>query len=182
MIPSPDDQRKAMTAFNAQAAARAWPFTVAPAQGFEKAELNAAAALWRGKAAGRAMPLRDDMTARVMKPFLTNMTLLENSQDRYRVRLHGSVLARYSGDHTGKYLEEFAHDGLAAYVALYDLVRGTGAPLRVISQYKAPELSYLTGESFVAPLARADDTMVLSITYPQPRKDNPGRAHILGGS
>ena len=95
--------------------------------------LNAALALWQDKAAGRAIPARADMTARAMKPFLTQMSLLEqvtvDGVPRYRVRLHGSALARYSGDSTGKFLEDVVHaDRVDSYRALYDEAT-TGLPL-----------------------------------------------------
>jgi hypothetical protein len=167
----------ALAAFNARAEAKGWPFSCLPAEAFEKPELAAVCTLWHDKAKDRVLPARADLSARVMKPWLTNMSLIEHlpgkSAGRYRVRLHGSALARYAGDVTGKFLEEVitpAH--LAGYTAIYDLVRETRAPLRVISRYVAPEIAYLTGESFVAPVAHGDgDILILSVTYPKPRAE-----------
>jgi hypothetical protein len=167
-------QREALEAINARALDAGWTFLVAPARDFEHPSLTAALALWREKAAGRAMPPRSDMTARVMKPFLTNMTLLErvesNAGRRYRVRLHGSTLAGYAGDTTGKFLEDFiAPEQIGGYLGIYDTVLQLKVPLRVVSQYQAPEIDYLTGESLVAPLAAAGATQILSVTYAKPR-------------
>jgi len=165
--------RAAIDAFNARASAHDWPFFAAPAGGFARPELAAALALWREKAGSRAMPDRADMTARAMKPFMPNMSLLEgvmvDGRRNYRIRLHGRVLASYSGDHTGKLLHEAVHDErIAGYVAVYDLVIQAGMPLRVTTSYQAPEISYLTGESLVAPLAVPGPTtpIILSVTYP----------------
>jgi hypothetical protein len=175
--PAPAPQ-EALSAFNARAEAQGWPFTCLPAHGFEKPELEAAAARWYDKAGTRAMPRREDLTARVLKPWLTNISLIEHNAaaGRYRVRLHGSALARYAGDLTGKFLEEVvAPERLAGYSAVYDLVRATKMPLRVLSRYQAPEIAYLTGESFVAPLSHGDsDILILSITYPKPREELVG--------
>lgn len=165
-------------AFNAQAEALDWPFQVSLAAGFVQPELQIAFALWQEKAAGRAMPARSDMTARAMKPFLTQMSLIERvpaeAGHRYRVRLHGSALARYSGDSTGKYLEDVVHGGrIAGYIALYDTVIALGQPLRVVSHYQAPEIDYLTGESLVAPLSvpGGGPPLILSVTYAKPRHE-----------
>src|ERR1700744_3614885 len=116
-----------IAAFNARAQDCGWPFTLTTAQDFEHPKLTAMAALWHETARGRAMPERAELTARVMKPFLSNMSLLEKVErddgPHWRVRLHGSALARYSGDGTGKFLEEVVlGDRAAGYAALYDFV------------------------------------------------------------
>jgi hypothetical protein len=169
----------ALAAFNARAERQGWPFACLPAKDFETPELAAVCTLWHEKAQGRLMPRRADLTARVMKRWMTHMSLIEpvGEDGCYRVRLHGSALARYSGDATGKLLEEvIAPERLAGYAAIYDVACAARLPLRVISRYQAPEIAYLTGESFVAPLAHGDDNiMILSITYPKPRAEILGR-------
>lgn len=168
----------AIRAFNEKAKAQGWPFVVALADAFDSAELAAALLLWRDKASGRAMPGRADMTARAMKPWLTHMSLIERVEaKRYRVRLHGTALARYSGDGTGKFLEEVVLGGrVAGYTALYDLLHKVMVPLRVVSHYQAPEIAYLTGESLIAPLSAPGATapFILSITYAKPRMELAG--------
>ena len=155
--------------FTVRARAKGWPFACFAAEGFERPELAAATALWHDKAKGRAMPDRADMTARVMKPFLPQMTLLERLGGRYRVRLHGSALARYAGDSTGQFVDDFVRDGRSAgYVALYDFVLELGRPVRVVTHYQIPQISYLVGESLVAPLS-GPQPLILSITYAKPR-------------
>ena len=174
-----DAHQKALNALNARAKAAGWTFLVGMAEGFEHPPLAAAAALWREKANGRPMPARSDMTARAMKPFMAQMSLLErlndNGRDRYRVRLHGSALARYSGDATGKWLEEVVGaERIGSYLGIYDTVLALGIPLRVVSRYQAPELDYLDGESFVAPLSvpTSATPIILSVTYAKPRTDD----------
>jgi hypothetical protein len=167
-----------LQALNSRAEASGWTFACSPAQDFEHAGLADALVLWRQKANGRPMPLRADMTARAMKPYLTNMSLLErvtiDGQMRYRVRLHGSALARYAGDNTGKFLEEVVGlDRLGAYRNIYDTVIALRTPLRVVSHYQAPEIDYHIGESLVAPLAvpGSDTPIILSVTYARPRAE-----------
>jgi hypothetical protein len=173
-------QRKVLQAMNARAEDAGWTFLLAPACDFEHPSLAAALALWQAKAAGRAMPFRSDMTARAMKPFLTNMSLIERVESgtgrRYRVRLHGSTLAGYLGDTTGKFLDDFVEpEQIGSYLGIYDTLLQLGVPLRVVSRYQAPKIDYLTGESLVAPLAVAGSgtPLILSVTYAKPRVDEP---------
>ncbi|MGH6683122.1 MAG: PAS domain-containing protein [Pseudolabrys sp.] len=170
--------RAALAAFNANASAHDWPFFAAPAEGFVRPELAAALAVWREKAGARAMPDRADMTARAMKPFMANMTLLQpvtvDGRPDYRIRLHGRVLASYIGDYTGRTLgEAMQGGGVPGYAVVYDLVLRTRMPLRLTISYQAPEISYLKGESLVAPLAvpGSSTPMILSVTYPGPRTE-----------
>jgi len=167
----------AIRAFNSRARARHWAFTCFPAGDFERAELSAAFATWKEKAGARRLPARADITARAAKTWMPHMSLLERVEDhgvpRYRVRLHGSALTRYGGDSTGRFLDEFVHDGrIHSYAAVYDLVLDNLVPLRVASRYQAPDISYLIGESFVAPLSRPDASpLVLSVTFTKPRTE-----------
>ena len=165
-----------MKVFNEQAKASAWTFTCGPATGFDNPALSGALALWREKAKGRSMPARSDMTARLMKPYMPHMSLLEKvgtpKGPRYRVRLHGTALASYAGDKTGQFVDEFvpAHL-LGSYTSVYDTVLELQLPLRLVRDFQAPEIDYLAGESLVAPLSRSGTSspLILSITYVEPR-------------
>jgi hypothetical protein len=121
------------------------------------------------------MPLRADLTARAMKPYLTHMSLLEQTPaGRYRIRMHGSALARYAGDNTGKHLEEsVSPQRLESFIALYDMALDVRAPIRVVSFYQAPELDYLMGETLLAPLGvpHGGTPLLLSVTYAKPRAE-----------
>lgn len=162
--------------FNERAKASGWTFTCGPAIGFDHPALNGAAALWREKAKGRAMPMRADLTARVMKAYMPHMSILERigigETARYRVRLHGTASASYAGDKTGQFLEEIvpAHL-LSSYTSVYDTVLELLQPLRLVRDFQAPDLDYLAGESLVAPISRpaTSTPLILSITYVEPR-------------
>ncbi len=175
---SPPMPAKLLQAFNQTARDRHWQFQCSPAAEFRQNELDAALAVWRERARGREMPMRADLTARAMKPFLTHMSLLERVKtdlgERYRIRLHGSALARYSGDATGKFLEQMVEpERIDAYRTLYDTLIAWRAPLRVVSEYQAREIDYLTGETLLAPLAvpESEIPLILSITYAKPRSE-----------
>jgi hypothetical protein len=172
-----EGQLAALNALNARAKAAGWSIVAGPAQDFQHPPLNDARALWRDKANGRAMPARTDLTARAMKAFMPHMSLIErvtdNGANRYRIRLHGSVLARYSGDATGKWLEDVVDARrVGSFIEIYDTVIALRVPLRVITRYQAPELDYLDGESFIAPLSvpTSATPIILSVTYTKPRK------------
>ena len=174
-VSSPDAILKG---FNDRAKAAGWAFTCGLAQDFEYAELTAAHAVWREKAGVRPMPSRAEMTARAMKSWLTHMSLLERVEvddiRRYRIRLHGSALARYAGDSTGKFLEDaVSSQRLDSYNALYDAVLELRRPVRVVSFYQAPEIDYLMGESLLAPLSipGSETPILLSVTYAKPRPE-----------
>lgn len=158
--------------FNERAKASGWTFTCGPATGFKRPELASALALWREKAAGRTMPTRGDMTARAMKPFMPQMSILERigsgKDARYRVRLHGSVLASYAGDTTGLFLDQVVPAPfVGSYAGVYDTVLELLAPVRLVSQFQAPKINYLCGESLVAPLSHPGmgTPLILSVTY-----------------
>jgi len=162
----------AIGAYNARAKAMGWTLRCAPAAGFRRTELADALDLWRTKADGRKMPSRADMSARAMKPFLRQMSIVERVATekgaRYRVRLHGSKLASYLGDKTGRYLEEVMPPGTAAsYAAVYDTMLKLLVPLRLVINYESPKIDYLSGESLIAPLAAPGKAspLILSVTY-----------------
>jgi len=166
----------AMKAFNERAKAAGWTFTCGPATAFANPALAGALALWREKAKGRSMPARSDMTARLMKAYMPHMSILERigttKGPRYRVRLHGTALASYAGDQTGKFLDEFVPAGLiGSYTSVYDTVLQLLEPVRLVRDFQVPELDYLAGESLIAPLAAPGKPtpLILSITYVMPR-------------
>jgi hypothetical protein len=166
-----ENQPDPFAAFNAVSRERHGACLCDPSLAFARPELRAVARLWREKAGARAMPLRDDLDARTLKPFLANMTLIERVSDvghRYRLRLHGTSLTRYAGDHTGRFVEEMIpREQAASYTGIYDLVLDEGRPLRVVWDYQVPAISYLQGESFLAPVMAADGgaNLLLSVTY-----------------
>jgi len=174
-MPTPDPVKT----FNARAEKNGWACTIDPTLSFTRSKLAMVSKLWRDRAGPSRIPARADFDARSLKPVLPNITLLERVQGRYRLRLHGTALTRYAGDHTGRFIEDMIPSGLAeGYVALYDFVLREERPLRVLWDYQMPEIAYLQGESFVAPLRAKDDrtTIVLSVTYTE------AKAHLFAAT
>jgi hypothetical protein len=171
-------QSPSFAAFNQAAADSGWASRCFSDLAFSRCELAAVAALWHAKADGRAMPARSDLDARLLKPYLTNMTILERVTDdagrkRFRPRLHGTGLTHFAGDGTGRFIEDqIPAADVEGYRALYSFLLDEGVPARVVWDYQLPAISYLKGESFVAPL-RANDgsaSLLLSVTYTQAKE------------
>jgi hypothetical protein len=161
--------------FNAKAARYGWACSCDPTLAFTRSKLALVAKLWRDRAGPGSVPRRSDFDARALLPVISNMTLLEDIGGRYKLRLHGTALTQYAGDHTGRFVDEMMGTGYAdSYVQLYDLVLCEARPLRVLWDYQVPAISYLQGESFVAPLAGADGrtSMILSVTYASAKSRN----------
>jgi hypothetical protein len=159
-------------AFNTRAQKDGWACRCDPSLDFAKPELTQVAALWRDKAGERLMPARSELDARSLKPFLANMTLLErvdgDPKRRFRVRLHGTALTRYAGDSTGQYIEDLVPgDLIDTYTGIYDLVLAERRPMRVLWDYQMPVISYLKGETFIAPLTGKEGlaNILFSVTY-----------------
>ena len=156
--------------FNATAELQSWPCRTGKALNFAHKELSEVARLWREKAGDRAIPARADIDARSLKSVLANVTILERVAEtgtRYRVRLHGTSQTKYSGDHTGAFLDDMLEGTADAYNAVYDLILNERKPARILWDYQLPVIAYLKGESFVAPLldANGNVTLLLSVTF-----------------
>ena len=144
--------------FNARAARENW-FTVCDARlNFDSPRLSELRDVWQTVRGQRAMPRREDFTARILGKNLQRLTFVEcvreNGLRRYRFRLFGSALAQYIGDCTGKFLEEVIPDMyIASWVATYDLAMDARVPLRFVSRFRANHLDHVAAECLAAPLA-----------------------------
>lgn len=145
-------------AFNDLAATEGWPAICDRGAAFERRELNEILAIWREKAAGRLMPTRKDMTARVLKPYLPHVTIYErvaasSGNWRYRVRLMGTQFSKVMGDLTGKFIDEAVpKQFLPRWTAALDEPLNVCAPVRFLSRSDTNNMSYLVAEYFSAPL------------------------------
>jgi hypothetical protein len=145
---------------------------------FERPELKHLYDLWRLKAAEvGGLPARSDLDARMLKPFLRHITIVERAPDaegrpHFRFRLQGSALVEHFGEQTGKLLEDSIPPGIVeAWNAGYDALLAARKPVRVLTYYQMPSVDYLTGESFSVPLGNggAPPASVLTVTYFRPR-------------
>ncbi len=153
------ETRAAIDAFNAQSVAQSWEQLCDPALAFAHRDYGAVIAL-TAQAAGRAMPARADMTARVLKTYLPNIAIKERvarDPSRYRWRLIGTRVAQVIGERTGTLAEENASPRLAARAnANCDLTLLARMPLRFVGRVLTQDKDYLASEALYLPLA--DDT------------------------
>jgi hypothetical protein len=163
----------AVAALNAQAIAMGWGTRCYEDLDFVQPELNALRDVWRGKARATGWPSRADFDARSLKPFLTHIAILERvaNEDgtaRYRFRLSGTDLVRQFGEPAGRMLDEvLPAQFLERWTAGFDTVLASRQPLRFVSRLQLPQVNWLEGECFLAPLANgaAPPTMILGAMY-----------------
>ncbi|MEI9990339.1 MAG: PAS domain-containing protein [Rhizomicrobium sp.] len=145
---------------------------------FDCPELNALRDVWNEKAkAADGLPSRADFDARTLKPFLRNVSIVERAahpsgHPSYRFRFYGSALAQRFGEQTGQFVEmSIPPDRLKRWIAGYDAVLEGGVPMRFLSYFEIPRVSYLNGESFSAPLSNGGKkpTTILACTYFTPK-------------
>lgn len=160
-----------LTSLNAKAEALGWQVRWSVATRFKHPELNKLLALWYEKAA-YGFPRRADFSLRQLKSVLPDVSIVERvdtkSGPRYRVCLVGTAIAQSFGEQTGKYLEDFVPpEMMPRWRSGYDAVLEAGRPVRVVSKFSLPQVSYLYGEALSAPLAGSDSapSMVLSVTH-----------------
>ncbi len=157
---------------NAQARREHWPTLCDDRLVFDDARLNDLGVLWHAVRGGRVLPQRADFTARILLHHLRDILFVARvaaSPRCYRFGFHGSGLARYTGDWTGKILEDAVPARfLASWYASYDAALEHGAPLRFVSHFRAFDLDYMTAETLLAPLGDADGApcgLLVSVVY-----------------
>lgn len=163
---------------NAKSQSEGWSMRSDTALQFAASELNALRDVWTEKArlAG-GLPSRADFDARTLKPFLRHVSIVERAVNpagrySYRFRFYGSALAQRFGEQTGQFIEmSIPLDRLPRWIAGYDAVLEAGKPMRFLSYFEIPRVSYLNGESFSAPLANGDrkPNTILAATYFTPK-------------
>jgi hypothetical protein len=155
-----------------------WGLSVDETMAFAKPELVILYDLWRVKAdAMRALPRREDLDIRLLKPFLRHVSVVErlagaSGKSSYRIRLQGSFLVEHFGDQTGKLMEDAVPGDLAErWAGVYDAILDARRPLRLQGTYKQERMDYLVGESLSVPLGNGDapPASVMSVTYYTPR-------------
>lgn len=145
----------AIASFNQWAEKRGWEARCDPDLAFESPLLRNLLAVWREQANGRVAPLREEMTARLLKPFLPSIAVMERlAPDRYRVRLMGTRLTQVLGHLQGKILEEaVTAENAARWHALFDLSLTECRPLRYASPVAYSGAEYLRAEALHLPLS-----------------------------
>ena len=163
---------------NAMSHKNGWTMRADMDLNFDAPELNALRDVWNEKAkAAGGLPARADFDARTLKPFLRHVSIMERAlhpsgRESYRFRFYGSALAQRFGEQTGQFIEmSIPPDRLKRWIAGYDAVLAASAPMRFLSYFEIPRVSYLNGESFSAPLSNGGrkPTTILACTYFSPK-------------
>jgi hypothetical protein len=164
------------SAINDRSVAGDWGTVCDASLAFETPALIALSKLWHAKAATLGHPpARSDFAARELKSLLGNIAIIErvgHDNPRYRCRYYGTEFVHLMGEQTGRFMDEFIPPNLLPRWTMgYEAAGALGAPLRFTSRFQLPELSYLTGEMFVAPFHSGPgrNTTFLSAMYVQPK-------------
>jgi hypothetical protein len=163
-------------ALNQRAARERWHHVCDPSLTFSDPTYDKLLELWRGKAAGRPMPKRTEMTLRDLKDVLRNLIVLERVQikpSRYRARLIGTSLTSMAGDCTGHMIEEVLPPEQAMrWEICADLILDGGQPMRFIGRVHLEGKEYLNAENLFVPLGNENDepTFVMGLCRYTPRR------------
>ena len=149
-------------------------FRLDPELHFARPELQALVALWEAKRVERIAPERADFSPFVLRPYLPRVLIYEILRNktayRFRIRLYGTLISKYSGrDPTGKFVDEIMTE--QAYA---DFNRGlswatdNAKPLRATGSYHFVDRSFVQFESVTLPLTiegSGEIEQLLNITY-----------------
>jgi hypothetical protein len=163
--------------YNRQAELAGWPNRLDPSLSFEAQDLREALAVWRNAAGTRLLPLRTDLTPKLMKSFLAKVAVLdvvrEDGRTRFRVRVTGSALDRNFGGMTGKFLDESLPEPfLTRWVATLNVALQAQGPARTSGKMEFRDQIYLNIETFYAPMG-ADPSApdaILIVVHTEPNK------------
>lgn len=128
-------------------------------------------AVWLARCVDGCLPSRDDFTPRDLKPWLSNLALLERvPAGGYRFRVCGTgLIPRFGCDATGKIIEELAGE---LRVDLQNrLDRSSTLQTPVIARFQIPlALKWADYLEVILPLANdgAQVGMLLLAAYPAP--------------
>ena len=147
--------------YNEKSKMNGWAALCDASATFSHPDLRRLLGLWRKQAKG-GIPLRSDMTPRVLKSHLQDIAICrriagDGSERRWRVCQQGVWFAQILGDFNGKFLDEvMPPEPLPRWQTALDVTLAEGAPLRFLGRTDTNAMSFLNGEYFVAPLI-ADD-------------------------
>jgi hypothetical protein len=160
--------------YNAQSARDGWRAECDAALLFESDRLTALLSIWNAVRGERPLPRRSDFSARILARHLAHITFVERLQSpgmarRYRFRLFGTALGRYTGDWTGRWLDDaLPAVFLPSWLAAYDAAIAAHVPLRFVARFRAEPLEHVRAETLVAPLgddAATASGLLISVAY-----------------
>lgn len=159
--------------FNAKALEQGWQSQLGNELVFDNAELNELYRLWCRLVPDGGLPARDQLTARLMLPYMRNLSIFAIERDtadiaHYRHRFIGTAMTEVFGNLTGKVCEDFLSPALVKRThACFEAVLSAGRPMRIRTHYGVEQASHLGAEIFAAPLAQPGEppNMVMTVSY-----------------
>jgi len=95
--------------FNARAEASGWLQICDPSNDFVMRECEELIELWNWARGDREMPARDDLPARVLKPYLARLAMaeqIEKHPPRFKYRLVGTIVTQTLDERTGQTFDD----------------------------------------------------------------------------
>jgi hypothetical protein len=149
---------EAADSFNAAAARDGWPGLCDAALDFAAPDLKELLSTWLRFADADGIPTRSQISARVLKPYLSRVAIYERVPTngggrRYRARLVGSDAALVIGNLTGKFLDEAVPASfLPRWYTSLDVTLAARRPLRFLTRSDTNRMEFLVAEYFSAPM------------------------------
>jgi hypothetical protein len=142
---------------NRKAREKHWETRADPTLAFREPRLLEFRQVWNHLADGHRLPSRAELTARLMKPYLRNLTVMDIGQPaekRFVHRFVGSEIAYHMGELTGIALEELLPPHLLRRTTLFlEAVIEARCAVRIVTHFQLKAVDFLFAEIFAAPLA-----------------------------
>jgi len=144
--------------FNDMAIRQNWSQFCDPTLAFTDPAYNQLLGIWRQKANTRKMPARSDMTARDLKDFLRNISMVQrevvDGVSHYRWRLIGTNVTPIVGHQTGKTFEDtIPPEHRSRWIQCCDMILESEQPWRFVGRVHIQDREYLNAEHLYLPLA-----------------------------
>lgn len=157
--------------FNGLAIRQGWPVLIDRLCRFTDIRLSTARALWQ-RMASTGLPRRQDMTARLLQPYIPQLAIYERQQAtgtalRYRVRLMGTNTVQFTTEMTGHYIDDIiGPDHLPRWLIVGQTILRYGGPVRLLYRGDSFQKKHVVGEVLAAPLLTTDGRpdLIMAVT------------------
>jgi hypothetical protein len=152
-------------AFNRWAEEIGWPAVCDPSLAFEAPSLGNLLKIWQDQAGGGVLPRRSQFTARLLKPHLGDIAIIERrggAAEQYRFRLMGTRLTEALGELQGKtFAQALSPKVTEHWRSRFDLTVSEGRPLRFVSRVDIQKKHFLRSENLWVPLAEENGAAIV---------------------
>lgn len=159
---------------NRRARKEGWETRADPTLAFREPQLLQVRELWHNLTDEHRLPSRAELTARLMKPYLRHLTVMDigrPGQKRFVHRFVGTEITHHMGELTGTSLEDFLPEHLVARTTLFfEAVVEARRAVRIVTRFQLKAVDFLLAEIFAAPLAAdgitPDKLVTISYFFP----------------